>query len=170
MWQISILETEQVSVNRRPTMTRAWNWKSWRPTTAVCAAYGYVMEISSSSNTFSPLYARFRVLSCLFPLLPSFLPPSLFCRGPLYFLVPLRSLFRLLNVHIPFPSVPDPIAFFPPASKPIDDFFQPVSTVDRRTFSASPFREFNYHANGLKRHFSVRFNRNVLASKTFLRA
>lgn len=48
---------------------------------------------------------------------PSFLPPSLFCRGPLYFLVPLRSLFRLLNVHIPFPSVPDLIAFFPPRFK-----------------------------------------------------
>lgn len=45
---------------------------------------------------------------------PSFLPPSLSCRGPLYFLVPLRSLFRLLNFHIPFPSVSDLFASSPP--------------------------------------------------------
>lgn len=119
-------------------MTRAWNWKSWRPTTAVCAAYGYVMEISSSSNTFSPLYARFRVLSCLFPLLPSFLPPSLFCRSPLYFLVPLRSLFRLLNVHIPFPSVPDLIAFFPPPQNRSMTFFNQFRPLTDERFPRLP--------------------------------
>lgn len=169
MWQISILETEQVSVNCRPTMTRAWNWKSWRPTTAVCAVYDYVMEISSSSNTFPPLYARFRVLSCLFPLLPSFLPPSLVAALSISWCPFVRYSAFLTSIS-PFLRFPIFSLFFPPASKPIDDFFQRVSTVDRRTFSASPFREFNYHANGLKRHFSVRFNRNVLASKTFLRA
>lgn len=119
---------------------------------------------------FLPSTLAFAFFLAFFPsFLPSSLPPSLVAALSISWYPFVRYSAFLTSIS---PSLPFSIfsLFFPSASKPIDDFFQRVSTVDRRTFSASPFREFNYHANGLKRHFSVRFNRNVLASKTFLRA
>lgn len=77
-WQNPILEIERVSANWWPTMTRAW--KSWRPQ----YARGYVMEISSSSDTFPPHPSPFRVLSCSLFLSLSFPSPLSF---PLYRLV-----------------------------------------------------------------------------------
>ena len=163
-------------------MTRAS--KSWRPQ----YARGYVMEISSSLDTFPPHsrlpFALLLALSLSFSLSspsPPFFPHSLSLGAPSsLFLTSTSSIDSHLSV--PFRNGLFPSFFFFFLFR--NDFFflsfftNRVPTgngsVNRVCFPrVSIFREFNYHVNGDGRHrFSIDprcFERNVLASdKSFL--